>query len=561
MTTMDFRRRWPHLLAAIGLSLLAACGGGGSSGGMPGTGATDAPPAALALAAIGSSARTTSLAWTPVPGASGYTLERRTTGSTWTTIATLDAADDRYVDDGLAQETTYTYRLAARGTAATPAEQSATTSADTPLVTAAAVSLGGTPEAGDVDAAGGSVEAADGSVRVTLPAGAVAARTTVSLRRTTNPVPDGQGEGVRVHIDTLPAMPLTLTLRYDAALDADADGLGIALQRVDGSWLTLPVTAIDKAQRTLSTTIAPSMAARETAGGLAHPASARAAAASVGLEFSVVKYLNFHLAPRESVVETGGTQLLVPYARTLVAIGHICLPDEEFGCIPMPLLDKREIPFENQKAGYTRQWFVFAEEGGAPALGTITPRATSGAIYQAPAQEPTPNPVIVTFRSKHLKSGRTLTLSASIRVREPVWTMTLHGVLDQSADIGFAFSAEAVWTRVPGSETTYQATGTQSVHVINITCTGSASPATVALPPGALTMDRSVEPARYTLDVGSLWNTVITGTCPGHGTASVGMTVPGRLVVEGTVGGNGTRIEGTTSQNHITWDWALTSQL
>lgn len=560
MTTMEPRRRWPHLLAAIGLSLLAACGGGGGSG-TPGNGNGTDTPVALSLTALGSSARTTSLAWTPVAGASGYTLERRTADSAWATIATLDAADDRYIDDGLVQETTYTYRLVAQGIAATPAEQAATTSADAPLVTAAAASLGGTPEAGELDAAGGSVASADGSVRVTLPAGALAARTTVSLQRTANPVPDGQGDGVRVHVDTMPSQPLTLTLRYDAALDANADGLGLALQRADGSWLSLPITAIDKARRTLSATIAPSMAARETATGLARPASARAAAASVGLEFSVIKYLNFHLAPRESVVETGKTQLLVPYARTLVAIGHICLPDEEFGCIPMPLLDKREIPFENQKAGYTRQWFVFADEGGTPALGTITPRTTSGAVYQAPAQEPTPNPVIVSFRSTHQKSGRVLTLSASIRVREPVWTMTLHGVLEQSADIGFAFSAEAVWTRVPGSENTYEATGTQSVHVINITCSGSASPGTVPLPPGALTIDRSVEPARYTLDVGSVWNSVVTGTCPGHGTASVGITVPGRLVVEGTVGGNGTTIEGTTSQNHITWDWALTNQL
>ena len=81
------------------------------------------------------------------------------------------------------------------------------------------------------------------------------------------------------------------------------------------------------------------------------------------------------------------------------------------------------------------------------------------------------------------------------------------------------------------------------------------------LPPGALTIDASVDPPRYTLDVGSVWNTVITGVCPGHGTASVGMAVPGRLVVEGTVGGNGNRIEGTISQNHITWDWSLTSEL
>ncbi|HEX6723177.1 MAG TPA: hypothetical protein VF107_16540, partial [Burkholderiaceae bacterium] len=270
---------------------------------------------------------------------------------------------------------------------------------------------------------------------------------------------------------------------------------------------------------------------------------------------------NFYLSPRQAVVETGKTQLLVPYARTLVTFGHICLPDEDLGCLPMPLVDTREMPFENQKAGYTRRWFVWAEEGGDAASGTITPRSSSGAIYQAPAQEPSPNPVIVTFTSKHDKSGRTLTLSSSIRVRARVWTGIIHGTLEQSADLGFAFSAEAVWTAVPGADGTYHANGTQSVHVLNFTCSGSASPATVPLPPGALTIDASVNPPRYTLDVGSVWNTMITGVCPGHGTATVGMTVPGRLVVEGTIGGNGTRIEGTTSQNHITWDWALTSQL
>lgn len=105
MTTMEPRRRWPHLLAAIGLSLLAACGGGGGSG-TPGNGNGTDTPVALSLTALGSSARTTSLAWTPVAGASGYTLERRTADSAWATIATLDAADDRYIDDGLVQETT-----------------------------------------------------------------------------------------------------------------------------------------------------------------------------------------------------------------------------------------------------------------------------------------------------------------------------------------------------------------------------------------------------------------------------------------------------------------------
>jgi hypothetical protein len=96
--------------------------------------------------------------------------------------------------------------------------------------------------------------------------------------------------------------------------------------------------------------------------------------------------------------------------------------------------------------------------------------------------------------------------------------------------------------------------------VIEITCTGTVSPSSAVLPPGALVIDRSVNPPRYTLDVGSLWPTTLTGVCP-DGSGSVGFEVPGRLIVEGTVSGNGSSITGNAVINGIAWDWALSSQL
>jgi hypothetical protein len=561
ITTSRWIARWANALPALTLGLLVACGGGGgsepASGGDNGNGnGGNGAPIATELVAVGSSARTASLGWKPVTGATGYTLERKTGASAYAPIATLGADADAFIDEGLTQNTAYGYRLVPNGVNAAPAEKQATTSADMPVVSAVGAAIGNA-STGTIDAAGGQFAAGD--TRLTLPGGAVPGGTAVSLQPVANTAPDGVGDGVRLHLSARPSQPLTLTLSYDAALDGQADGIGIALQRNDGSWLTLPVTAIDKTQRTLSAKLPPSLAGGTMGSGVRPQAARATAAADVSLDVTVIKYLNFHLSPRQAVVETNKTQLLVPYARTLVAYGHICLPDEELGCLPMPLLEKREVPFENQKAGYTRRWFVWAEEGGDAASGTITPRNGTGATYKAPAKEPNPNPVIVTFSSTHDKSGRTIALTSSIRVKERVWTGTIHGTLEQSADLGFAFSAEAVWVR--DANGTYRATGTQSVHVLNFTCTGSASPATVPLPPGALTIDSSVEPPRYTLDVGSLWNTVITGVCPGHGTATVPMQVPGRLIVEGTIGNNGTRIEGTTSQNHITWDWALTSEL
>lgn len=556
-------RRFAPTIAAATLTLLAACGGGGGDASTTPGGANDggggtATPATVELVALGSSAHTTSLAWKPVAGATGYTVERRSAGADFAPVATLGADAGAWLDDGLAPGTAYTYRVVPAGASATATERVATTSADTPVVTAVGAAHGA-EKSGTADAAGAAV-LVDGSVRLAWPAGALPAGTAVSLRAVANTAPGGLGDGVAVRIAALPSRPATLTFGWTPDEDPLADGLGIAMQRADGSWLALPVIAVDGAARTLSVELPPALAAH-AASGIAKPKSARAAAADVSLEVHVVKYLNFHLTPRSSVVRTHQTQLLVPSARTLVVIGKICVEDPDYGCIPMPIVETREIPFDNQKSGYTRRWFVEDQEGGSAALGTIEPRAGSGAVYHAPAQEPAPNPVTVAFRSTHVKTGRTLTLRATVQVKQPIWTGTIDGMLEQSADIGFAFSAQAVWTPMAGSQdSVFQATGTQSVHVINNTCTATPSPGTVALPPGALTIDRSVEPARYTLDVGSLWNTTITGSCPGHGSGSTGMLVPGRLQVEGTVGGDGTLIQGSTSMNGIFWGWSLKAE-
>jgi hypothetical protein len=543
------------LIAAAITTLLAACGGTGTPDGGSGT--------SLSLQAQGNSAHTVTLSWTRVPGASGYTLERRSDNTVaWVLIATLNEGDNSYLDDRLAPNTAYSYRVAAQGgTAAATARSTTRTTADALLMTAVPAALNTASDNASLGPEGGAISTNDGAVRLSLLPGALAGSTAVNLQATTNPVPDGQGAGVRVRLSALPTQPMSLSLRYEPAMDRQADGLGVALQRADGSWLTLPVNAIDKTERRLTATLAPAMLAREAARPQQSSVHKTAlAAASVGVEFHVVRYLNLHLVPREATIATGATQLLVPYAYTFGTIGNLCIPEEEFGCIPSPLVEKREVPFDNQKAGFSRKWLVFADEGGAPGLGTVTPRAGSGAVYRAPQQEPEPNPVLVSFVSKHLASGRTVTLTASIRVNEPVWTMIMQGRLNQIEDIGFAYGAEGIWTREAGNAGTYRVTGTQSVTVINGTCSGTASPDSVPLPPGALVIDRNAQPARYRLDVGSVWNTVVTAVCPdGQGSATA--PVFGQLVVEGTLSLDGTTIEGSTSQFGVTWQWALTSRL
>lgn len=548
-------------LALAGLALLpllAGCGGGGGDDAPdePSNGGAD--PLVVRFHAQGSSAQTVSLGWTAVPGASGYTVERKTVGGTYTPVATLGAGASRYLDTGLQGSTAYTYRLVAAGTAApASAEQNATTS-DEPALTTPAAAPTGAAIVEAVGGAGGRITSADGEIVVDVPAGALADGSELRLQPIANPVPDGFGAGARLQVVGTLTKPIALKLAYPQDMAAHADGLGVALRRADGGWTAMPLAQIDKTTRTLTL----QLGADDATGTAGKQAAKAGAAADVSIDFEVIRYLDFHLSPKEASVRTGETRRLVPYARTRGVIGHICYPDEDLGCLPSPLMDTKEIPFENSKAGYSRKWYVFAEEGGDATSGTITPTGAVGANYKAPAEVPDPNPVIVSFVSVHTKSGRSLTLSSRITVTAPVWTGTVNGLLSvPGGDLGFKFTAEGVWTPVAGSQgTRFSATGTQTLTVIPMGCTGVVSPATVALPPGALVIDESTNPASYSLDVGSIWSTVLTGSCPGGGSGSVAFDVPGRLVIEGTLTRDGSTLEGFASLNGVAWDWALSRQ-
>lgn len=554
-TTRLVRAFSASLLAAV----LAACGGGGSTDG------SDAPPAgtALTLTAHGSSAHTVSLRWSAVPGAQGYTLERRNASGHWEPIAELPAERRYHLDQGLAAQTAYAYRVAARGVPqAAPAQQSATTTDAPPLVTVPATVVAPLAQA-SVGAAGGSVAAPAGEATLEVPAGAFSADTTVQLESLSNTAPGALEDGVLVSTAAAtPAKPLRLTLAYGEALDGSADGVGVAVQRPDGSWVSLPLVKKDRSTRRLTVELWPGL---DSTGAPAPQGTARAlaAASQAGTQFRVAKYLNLMLLPRGASVPVKGTQVLTPYARTeMLGVEQSCLDDGEELCIPMPVRELRALPLLNDKPGYTRQWLVEGVEGGNASFGTVAPRAGgAGAVYTAPERAPSPNPVAVSFRSRHQASGRTVELRSMITVREPVWTGIFRGV-GPAVDIGFNFSIEGVWTMAPDAGDTFHATGTQSVHVVNVTCTGFATPGTVALPPGQLKIDRSTSPPRYTLEVGSVWETAITGTCPGHGSATVPMTVRSTfLQLEGTVNGDGKRIEGQALIDGVQWDWALSYEL
>lgn len=559
---------WSTLSLAMAMSLgLGACGGGGGSGGdVTGDGGGGSgggggeTPATLVLTAGPASSSTIALHWTGIAGATGYRLERRLGTGAWTSAAALPPAARMYLDDGLAASTAYTYRLVADGVAATSDEHAASTSDRQALVTAEGVVSGAATQAA-VEGDGAQAWLPSGA-SVSVAAGALPAGGTVSLQTLSGTAPDALGDGVLVGFSSTPAEAPRLLVPYPASADEDVDTLGAALQRADGSWWALPVLGRDTAAHTLDVRLPPEL------GGATAPTAAGRERPHAGYEdrseFRVVSYRQSYLSPATATIETGATLTLVPYTHTVGTAGNYCVPTSlDPDClIPTPIVETREIPILNDKEGYARSWFVEDQPGGSPGLGFITPGSGAGAVYQAPVDEPTPNPVTVRFVSRQVATGRSVTLKSRVRVAAPVWTGSFDGTMEGAADLGFATHAQGIWTSMAGSGGgRFEATGTQALEVINIVCTASASPSSAPLPPGALVIDPSVDPPRYTLDAGSVWTSMISGTCPGQGWGQGAMSVPGQLQIDGEVADEGRRIEGAAVMNGVRWTWSLHKQL
>ncbi|HEX6708555.1 MAG TPA: hypothetical protein VF169_27715 [Albitalea sp.] len=552
------------LLAIAAAVIIAGCGGAGGGS----TAAADdpsAPTTDLQLVAIGNSASTVSLGWKA--GAAGVVIERKSGAGAYEAIATLDAGASYYLDTGLARHTTYAYRLVALGASQdVVAERSATTGDDDAVITAVGTEQGA-GAVHTVGAAGGRLVSPDGAVSIDVPAGAFAADTEITLQGVTNTAPDGRDDGLRVRLAAAPAKPLTLRFGYGDALMPQADGLRIAMQRNDGSWLSLPLAQADKATRTLSSTLLPDM--------LAPLRSAQAAAAgrgaSVAIEFRAVKYLAFHLAPKKASVPVGRTLALVPYARTRVAIGSVmsqCETDDDGLelCLASPILDTKEIPFLNEKAGFARKWLVFLQEGGDATYGRVAASGSVGATYTAPREVPDPRTVIVSFQSTSAKTGRTLVLSSAVTIVGDTWTGTMSAV-DGPSDAGTTIKVAVPlnWNRDPaassGTITRYRATGTMDVEVLDDGCTTTVTPSQqpVSADPqlAMLEIDDSVSPPTYKARLITFWNASLTAVCP-KASATRPALVGWGWDVQGTLSGDGSTIQGSRVEGSVRLDWSFT---
>jgi hypothetical protein len=108
---------------------------------------------------------------------------------------------------------------------------------------------------GQIGPDGGTLQSADGTFTITVPAGALSAPTEVSIEPITSTCKGSIGHGWRLtpHGKAF-AKPVQLTVEYSAYQDSVsvADALGLAYQNDKGIWQFIGASAIDKTNRTVT---------------------------------------------------------------------------------------------------------------------------------------------------------------------------------------------------------------------------------------------------------------------------------------------------------------------
>ncbi|WP_457390468.1 hypothetical protein [Roseateles sp. P5_E1] len=546
----------PRCLAPLcaALLILAGCGGGSdpATTDTPGTPSTPTTPSAPApsvqMAALSGSAQHATLSWSGGSAGTAWRLERRREdGGEYALVAEVDSGAGLWLDGGLSADTGYSYRLSrtdgsvlATATARTGTEAVLTTAA--PTAVGAGIPLPFTPTTS-------SLRLADGSLQLDLPAGSLSQAGTATLQPVTNPLPDGVGPGLSLSLPERPARTLTLSMRYGA--DEDVDEVlqdRIALQQADGSWWLLPLAAHDEGQRLLQVSLPPGLWVEEQPAASAQ--MARAAATSVrGVKGQFVRVKAHKLVPASASVRTLGSQRFVPVSIYVMRGSQPCEAQtgEEF-CLPTPVLRDVQVPVLNTKAGFQRQWTLEGSTTPDATLGTLALEPQAGIVYTAPAQVPATNPLTLRFRSVSNSNGRHLVLSAKIRVTEDAWVGKLEAFVGDLG-AGHKYNLDTRWNLDAA-----QSTATRRVYhpagnaehlytVVDPVCQHTVTPTHIPLAQaqatGQLIVDESTSPARYKLDLATLWNSTLTVSCPtgstsaptkaGHVWTAEGVVTQGRI--------------------------------
>ena len=331
-----------------------------------------------------------------------------------------------------------------------------------------------TPDAGmggqvtqRIGAAGGSLVSADGAFTLTVPAGALAADTDLTVREVANTAPNGIGSSFRVEPAGLTlAQPLQVALRVDpTALDAATeDVLGIAVRNAAGDWFADLRSAGDEAvamKRRGAQSSAPLVTTLILKGEDVY-------------EVTVSTF--WRVQPLDPMVNTGESVTITVQA---------CYSENQT-IVAGPGLDLASLPRPECGASIREgTWSVVGAGSGNAVLGHVAAGAPSStAIYTAPRRAPR-DPVILEVSLFWRERGLTK------KMRIPV---IVNGSDDWTGTVEYQVEGTSTTTDETGATTTdsIDSTGTIQVHSL---------PGGIGAVGGPLAAESAVVSYRHTTDV------------------------------------------------------------
>lgn len=261
----------------------------------------------------------------------------------------------------------------------------------------------GVAAAGTFGPAGGSLSLPDGSVTVTVPAGALASPTTLTLQPSTNLAWGGSGNAVVLGPAGVSfAKPVTLGFRVpaEASDGSDLAGLGVAVQDADGYWNWVSDASRDEARKTI--TIAVTRLGSSAVG--ANPAVRALLGGGDDTAAAVVR--GAKLLPTQAKVQKGKTQALVV---------TFCYPDEALAPLS-PGKSYRGFACSSDFPSpvWTDTWSVNDVPGGDSTHGYVRQVDRYSAVFTAPGKKPS-SPV-VGATAQVFVNGLTLRLHSSLEI-------------------------------------------------------------------------------------------------------------------------------------------------
>lgn len=276
-------------------------------------------------------------------------------------------------------------------------------------VTTAKGTVEGMPLTTKLGPAGGVARSGSGDLSVTIPAGALAADTDITLTPITRTAPGSRGRAYRLGPDDVTfAAPVTLTFSYseDDLQGTSADALAIAWQHASGYWALPDDVTLDTTAKTVSVKATHFSDWSMVAGAQLRPPSKKVQTKQ-SLELRVVSC--FYKPPEQP---PGVPPELAP-----LWLGYQCDVSEADVYLPVTATD----------------WAVNGTAGGNSTVGTVKSGGLDGATFTAPNKKPTPATVAVSARVP-VKKGKVL-VSSNVTITDSSPNLLVKAEFSKAMDV------------------------------------------------------------------------------------------------------------------------------